>query len=360
MRSRRLLRLGVIICASAACGQEEQPVHSEVEAPEWGTDVLWAVSSVDAPQHPMYLSRVYAGVLTDSSVIIADGGSLQLLRFDHAGAFLQSMGRRGDGPGEFRNIRWIAADGDGRVIVLDASLRRVSVFSVGGELHETFKLPDEMAGSPEWIARLGTRFVVAGTSGLDPRTFDGVAQDSIALFSIDKNDDVPGQAQMGQQFLRLPNKWWRRKDGPGGFGLESIHDGQDALVASDGGSVWATGGHDGRLWRIGERGEMNRVALPDWGEDTEATVRVSDGSPPSPRFQQLVASGEGMLLLSEELVTSAMRRWWVIDTLGKPVGRLRLASDLRILDVSGSRILSTRQDSMGVMRIEVAHMRPLP
>jgi hypothetical protein len=236
MRLEGLLLLGTIVCASASCRQEQEPAQLEVDAPEWGTEVMWAVSSVEAPQEPLYLSRVYTGVLVDSSVFIADGGSMQLLKFNHAGVFLQAVGGRGAGPGEFRNIRWIAADGDG-LIVLDASLRRMSVFSIGGELYETFRLPDEMTGRPEWIERLGSKFVVAGTSGLDPRTFDGVAQDSIVLFSIDTGGNIGGQARMVQQFLRLPNKWWRRQDGHGGFGLESIHDGQDALFASDGRSV---------------------------------------------------------------------------------------------------------------------------
>lgn len=42
--------------------------------------------------------------LSDGRLVVANGGSAELLWFDSLGAFLRSTGRRGEGPGEFKSI----------------------------------------------------------------------------------------------------------------------------------------------------------------------------------------------------------------------------------------------------------------
>ena len=43
--------------------------------------------------------------LPDGRIVVANAGSHQLLVFDEAGSYLEAWGRRGEGPGDFRNLR---------------------------------------------------------------------------------------------------------------------------------------------------------------------------------------------------------------------------------------------------------------
>ena len=78
--------------------------------------------------------------LRDGRILFAEGGSGALKFFDSQGAFLRSLGRTGDGPGEFRSLYRVAELEDGRLAVLDPLLRRVTVFSADGGLEETYQV----------------------------------------------------------------------------------------------------------------------------------------------------------------------------------------------------------------------------
>ncbi|WP_420637353.1 6-bladed beta-propeller [Candidatus Palauibacter sp.] len=78
--------------------------------------------------------------LRDGRILVAEGGSGALKFFDSQGAFLRSLGRTGDGPGEFRSLYRVAELEDGRLAVLDPLLRRVTVFSADGGLEETYQV----------------------------------------------------------------------------------------------------------------------------------------------------------------------------------------------------------------------------
>jgi hypothetical protein len=96
----------------------------------------------DRPESDYVLSRVAgAARLSDGRIVVADGGSLQLKVFDSEGEFVSSVGGRGDGPGEFRQLvafgtlagdTMFAQSGPGTVTFFDPDggfLRRVNVFT---------------------------------------------------------------------------------------------------------------------------------------------------------------------------------------------------------------------------------------
>jgi hypothetical protein len=83
--------------------------------------------------------------LPDGSVIIVDvtpgggrgrggGEAAQAVRwYDANGRYLRAIGRQGQGPGEYANISGTARLPDGRILVRDASLHRISIYAPTGE-----------------------------------------------------------------------------------------------------------------------------------------------------------------------------------------------------------------------------------
>jgi hypothetical protein len=70
-------------------------------------------------------------------VFVLDGQAQEVKIFDSRGVHLTSIGRRGEGPGEFLRASGLNVDGNGHVWVWDPGNQRFSKFSVDGRLlHE--------------------------------------------------------------------------------------------------------------------------------------------------------------------------------------------------------------------------------
>ena len=117
----------------------------EALRPLWGDSSLWSIDpdplvdlalSGSGPSHEFFRARSMKQ-RPDGSLMIADGSSQEVRVFSEAGAFLGSFGGRGDGPGEFRNLRAIENAGDtllalgnGRVTVVAPDLVVVRTFNI--------------------------------------------------------------------------------------------------------------------------------------------------------------------------------------------------------------------------------------
>jgi hypothetical protein len=95
--------------------------------------VLGVGGAPSGPDHDFFL---ITGVsqLRDGTLVVANQGSSQLRFYGADGEFVRSVGREGDGPGEFRSLwaHWIMA-GD-TVVVWDRGTRRLQYFSPEGAL----------------------------------------------------------------------------------------------------------------------------------------------------------------------------------------------------------------------------------
>ena len=81
---------------------------------------------------------VSAVQLTSGIFVVADNINRQLHFYGAGGRFVRSVGAPGDGPGEFRAIRWIGECGRDSVYVLDTTLQRMSVFAPDGKFVRSF------------------------------------------------------------------------------------------------------------------------------------------------------------------------------------------------------------------------------
>lgn len=79
--------------------------------------------------------------LDDGGVAVANRGSSDVRVFGPDGAWRRTLGRAGEGPGEFAGVSWMQTfDGD-TIAVLDSELRRVTTFDGNGAVVATTTFP---------------------------------------------------------------------------------------------------------------------------------------------------------------------------------------------------------------------------
>ena len=98
-----------------------------------GDEPILVIGDNEEDEYQIFSSIRGAGRLSDGSVAVADLTSAEIRIFDEAGQHLRSMGRRGNGPGEFKNpfILWVAK-GD-TIWVGDYRPWRYNLFTSKGE-----------------------------------------------------------------------------------------------------------------------------------------------------------------------------------------------------------------------------------
>lgn len=119
-----VLAFGVVACRS------DTPLSREATGP--------AVSLVDSvvlsESGAKYIAQL-GGVAEDGEgrYLITDMAQSRVVRFGANGQWLGEIGRKGDGPGEFRGPTQAVPMGDGSIAVGDDQLRRITVFDSTGE-----------------------------------------------------------------------------------------------------------------------------------------------------------------------------------------------------------------------------------
>jgi hypothetical protein len=87
--------------------------------------------------------------LSSGTIAIADGSTLSVRFFSPTGQPTRSVGRAGQGPGEFRSIRWMGSCGSDSVYVWDLGSQRMSVIAgTSGEVARQFRIPAGDASGP--------------------------------------------------------------------------------------------------------------------------------------------------------------------------------------------------------------------
>jgi tripartite motif-containing protein 71 len=72
-------------------------------------------------------------------VYVVDGGNHRVAVFSPAGQYLFTIGRKGEGSGEFRDPVGIGADARGRVYVADSGNHRIQIFDANGRFSGSFR-----------------------------------------------------------------------------------------------------------------------------------------------------------------------------------------------------------------------------
>ncbi len=150
--TRRLLTLALAAPLLSACGEGGGPdAPAVIVQDSAGVLLLTHPIDVDPPGWvadmpgilvlPGEFFRVSGAVaLSDGSLVVADGGSLTLLRFGPDGEPSGTVGGAGEGPGEFQAIQLLALYPGDSILTFDLNLRRASLFGGDGSFGRSFQL----------------------------------------------------------------------------------------------------------------------------------------------------------------------------------------------------------------------------
>ena len=111
----------------------------------------------------LHIGELDGPVNSKDDFYVADRQLNEVRKFNKDGEHLLTMGRFGQGPGEFQSIQIVCVNNRDELIVFDAGSRRISVFSDKGELLETTKkLLENSWISPTKIFDIENSFVIFG------------------------------------------------------------------------------------------------------------------------------------------------------------------------------------------------------
>src|SRR5687768_2566368 len=119
---------------------------------EWRLDgPILSIGSIDGPQESQ-LHRVRAvNLLPDGRIAIANGGTSEIRLYDANGRWVKSIGREGDGPGEFRLITGLQVLPPDTLVVFERGEARVNTFTADGGLVTSRRItaPGDALQGPE-------------------------------------------------------------------------------------------------------------------------------------------------------------------------------------------------------------------
>ncbi len=99
------------------------------------------IPATDANGEVVFAHPVAATRLSNGTVVIGDRLGPAVLFLDSSGRAIRTVGREGEGPGEFRAVTWLGQCGADSVYVWDGALRRMSVVDAGGRVTRQFAVP---------------------------------------------------------------------------------------------------------------------------------------------------------------------------------------------------------------------------
>ncbi len=318
-----------------------------------------------------FTSIVLALQLSDGGVVVADAGLNEVYWFGPDGSKLRTRGGTGDGPGEFRRIGGSIAGRDGRVEIFDATLQRLTRFSVDGEVESVSTVGDGqrlfggvgLFESGTYFARTRDRLVAVG--------IDGLARDTVGYFAL--SPDGRADRQIG----RVPGLVTTSVLISGRRGTRAAVYSPTALAATAGDCLYLMASDIGQVRVFHQTGRLvdliqwdarpqrvradHRRAWIDWMESTSG---VSRGSPESQFLKELggrLRSVESLPLAQDFVVDELGYLWmqvyeapqgigstWVVlKGSGEPIETIRLPEPLRVLDISLNTITAVATGPTG-------------
>jgi hypothetical protein len=147
----------IIVCMS--CGQNKTKWKGTVENVNGMTLVknpkqgLWdskenaevkiiqerQIGELEGPEEFLFVFIVDVTVNSKGDIYVADRRLNEIRKFNKEGKYLSTVGRQGQGPGEFQSIKTLSVNTHDDLVVFDNMLGRVSIFSDNGEHQKTTK-----------------------------------------------------------------------------------------------------------------------------------------------------------------------------------------------------------------------------
>ena len=351
----------------------------ENRGPAWGGDEGWRLTSeplvVIGASPADTLDQLFAigGAvrLQDGSIVVADGGSNSLRRYDAGGSFVSALGREGEGPGEFRSIRGVYLVGD-TIAVVDYRTRRVTWVSPDLALVGSVSLRDLGGLASVWGFLGDGSFVVWGLEPTRPDEWaPGLNQEVEAVHRVspDAGDVQPlGDFFIGEHFVASVDDRWISAAVP--FGRSAHAWVSDAALLYTAGDAPQVERYDreGVLravirWpeeprRVPDDAIQRRIdALPEGGPRQAITTVLRQIPVPefTPLVSDLVVDAAGRIWVQAYLSREeeGPSTWRVLDADGTLLGSVTMPSRFRPTQIGDDFVLGSGQDEFDVELVQL-------
>jgi hypothetical protein len=305
-------------------------------------------------------------IMHRNRIVVGNGNANELVFMTVDGDVNAVAGGDGEGPGEFRNLQYLALYND-TVLALDGRLNKISLFSLNGRYHADIVLGP--ARIPILLGAIaGSGLVTAPfqrTGGL-PRPYTIWNWDGHAL------GELAGPLEYEHPVVRIVTEDRQVVAAAGGrclpVQLEAILDSSIFIGDSGKGEVLelTRQGVFRRIYASSHRAHVTDEMLrrfdlfaPGHGREAARSVIGDIGGPLPSVFARILPDATGHLWLERAscMVSADFIEWEVIDTSGRLVAVAQIPSSLRILAVEGTRILVMRRDLRDVEFVELYDLR---
>jgi hypothetical protein len=376
---------------------------AESRVPLWGPGEAWRLDSLAAlsigqveGEEAYLLSRIAGlGRLSDGSIVVANGASDEIRVFDAAGHYRFTIGRRGEGPGEFTWLRalWVLP-GDS-ILVASSGGGRFTLFAATGTLAAT-------RFGPPYIDPLGRfrdgAFLMARYANPGGATEPGFHRDTLlyAAYRAETMDDPESMREAAGSFgLQAVVNWpvdtiaivqggerYRAVRGQG-MTQEAVPFTPDVRTAVAGFEVFIGDGstfridvraHDGTLrrsirllepnpplaeadieaWKTMRRGWARNDDQRAWAERIIAEMPFPDVKP---AFSGLIVDSGGNLWVERyTLDRDNPSHWAVFDAEGRYLGDVETPAHFIVRVIGDDWMLGVQWNEEDVEFVRVYHL----
>jgi hypothetical protein len=383
MRLRLIAMPLIVVTASLGC--TERPNTSDTRSDSSGiwiadhasansTRAIWEVDStprllIGNSEPGLHAVR---GVvqLPDGSIVVANGGTTEIRRYDNTGLLIASTGGRGDGPGEFREITWLArCPGDITTVydhrrrsfsqftgdlvlegvhhlpyLVDRSIRAsVSCFADGSIIMSSRRL---ITGADADVHRDTTTYVRADFGGGTPDTIATVPGADMLIVERRGADFSARQLPFG----RIPIA----AVGAERFAVSENEAAEWKLISSDGTLIGIIRERDiptravSDEDRIRFREDAMRGVSPDGAPIVAAALEKSRYATAHPPYATALFDRDGFFWVKRAAATASEGMWIVFDPDGTRLGSVSLPAEFTPYDIGHDFILGVMKDPMDV------------
>jgi hypothetical protein len=136
------------------------------------------IGELDGPEEFLFDSISDVTVNSKGDIYVADTRLNEIRKFNKDGEYLLTLGRKGQGPGEFQSVNIVSVNSHNDLIAFDNRIRRISIFSDNGEhIKTTKKLMTDTWIAPSKIFSTDSTYVVLGKLGNSLKLFHEFGQD---------------------------------------------------------------------------------------------------------------------------------------------------------------------------------------
>lgn len=345
---------------------------------------LWQVSSdpvldigalEGAPEYQLF--RVFSAArLTNEHIVVANSGTHELRFYDVAGRHLRSVGREGDGPGEFRALGRILRLAGDTLVVYDSNLRRLSWFSPEGRFLRSASVGGDAAIIPLVTGAFDDNSLLAHAGvvfrpGANPT---GVSRDSTRYFRVASDgalSDTLGSFLTPERYVGGDERM---------FYVTALPFGLTPTAATAGNGFFYGTGRDPEVGVYDEAGRLTRLVR--WREpgrpvttqdvDAEKAHQLAEASDANwrrrveamfahlpipetiPFYSSLVVDAGGDLWVGGFVAPDdSSRTWRIFDPEGRLVGRASTPAGLQVTQIGDDFVLGVWSDGMDVEHVRL-------